>query len=40
LQITERKDKLVKPEGGAHIPFGTLFTDHMLTIDWTKSEGW
>lgn len=20
--------------------FGTVFTDHMLTIEWTKAEGW
>ncbi|KAA8580003.1 hypothetical protein FQN60_005538, partial [Etheostoma spectabile] len=22
------------------IPFGTVFTDHMLTIEWNASEGW
>lgn len=22
------------------IPFGTIFTDHMLTVEWDVAEGW
>lgn len=22
------------------IPFGTIFTDHMLTVEWNAAEGW
>lgn len=22
------------------VKFGTKFTDHMMTIDWTKGKGW
>ncbi|XP_037616080.1 branched-chain-amino-acid aminotransferase, cytosolic [Sebastes umbrosus] len=27
----------IKPD---EVPFGTVFSDHMLTIEWSKSEGW
>lgn len=23
-----------------NIPFGTIFTDHMLTVEWDVAEGW
>lgn len=23
-----------------NIPFGTMFTDHMLTVEWNAAEGW
>jgi branched-chain amino acid aminotransferase len=42
LQIQERKDKLHKPDTSRTNPytFGKIFTDHMLTIDYTNEKGW
>lgn len=31
------KDALAKANS---VPFGTVFTDHMLTIQWDEAEGW
>lgn len=35
--IDVRKIKPTRPE---ELVFGRLFTDHMLSIDWTKEDGW
>jgi len=29
-----------KPENCDTLPFGSVFTDHMLEIDWTAKDGW
>ena len=29
-----------KPINEADLKFGHLFTDHMLSVDWTQLEGW
>jgi len=30
----------IKPKSKSEYSFGKLFTDHMLSIDWTKAGGW
>ena len=30
----------IKPTRDEELVFGRLFTDHMLSIDWTKDKGW
>ena len=30
----------IKPVSAEELVFGRLFTDHMLSIDWTKDGGW
>lgn len=40
LSISLRKDKKEKPGKGELVPFGKTFSDHMLTIDWTRQNGW
>lgn len=30
----------IKPVQGEELTFGKVFTDHMLSIDWTKDGGW
>ena len=30
----------IKPVAAEELVFGRLFTDHMLSIDWTKAGGW
>ena len=30
----------IKPTRAEELVFGRLFTDHMLSIDWTKDGGW
>ena len=34
------KSPAVKPESADNLPFGAVFTDHMLEIDWTAENGW
>jgi len=30
----------IKPTRAEELVFGRLYTDHMLSIDWTKDGGW
>lgn len=30
----------IKPTQEKELVFGRLFTDHMLSVDWTKEGGW
>ena len=39
LDINEVKKKKVKPPIN-NLGFGKIFTDHMLTMKWTKKTGW
>jgi branched-chain amino acid aminotransferase len=40
--IEEREVRLIKPMPSTTNPyvFGRLFTDHMLSIDYTEAQGW
>ena len=40
LQITPVQQKKPKPLNEKGFAFGQLFTDQMLTIDWSKEKGW
>lgn len=37
IEKNQKPGKLSKPED---LVFGTTFTDHMLTIEWDKTDGW
>ena len=39
LTVTPRKTPKPKPGWGEFL-FGEHYTDHMLTVDWTKESGW
>ncbi|KAH0626518.1 hypothetical protein JD844_001548 [Phrynosoma platyrhinos] len=39
LQIDLTKDPKPKPDPG-NLVFGKTFTDHMLTVEWSKEKGW
>ena len=32
--------KKIKPDRPGQFSFGKHYTDHMLSIDWSKDEGW
>ena len=38
--ITKAQILKEKPDDQNFYRFGDSFTDHMLTIDWTKEHGW
>ena len=39
--IIERTTKLKpKPDNVLSVAFGTVFTDHMLEVEWDAAEGW
>jgi branched-chain amino acid aminotransferase len=40
LTVEVTKSPAVKPESADNLPFGAVFTDHMLEIDWTAENGW
>lgn len=40
LQLELHKTKPNLPEDPAKLLFGQKFTDHMLTVEWTKDAGW
>ena len=40
IEITKRTVKKVKPNQPKDFVFGRTYTDHMLTIDWSKDKGW
>ena len=40
LVIERTKNPNKKPANVANLPFGSMFTDHMLEIDWTAKDGW
>ena len=40
LTVEVTKSPAQKPESADNLPFGAVFTDHMLEIDWTAENGW
>ena len=40
MTIQEVDVRKIKPTLDKELVFGRLFTDHMLSIDWTKEDGW
>jgi|TARA_B110000285_G_scaffold144214_1_gene161102 branched-chain amino acid aminotransferase len=40
LTIDQAEIRKIKPFTLNKVPFGTMFTDHMLMCDWTKEDGW
>jgi branched-chain amino acid aminotransferase len=40
LTVEVTTSPAVKPESADNLPFGAVFTDHMLEIDWTAENGW
>jgi branched-chain amino acid aminotransferase len=40
IEHTKQPKKIPTPEELGHIHFGTVFTDHMLRIDYDKGRGW
>jgi branched-chain amino acid aminotransferase len=40
IEKTKQPKKIPTPEELGHIHFGTVFTDHMLRIDYDKGQGW
>ena len=40
LEIHKVKVGKIKPQLENEFTFGRLFTDHMLSIDWSKEDGW
>ena len=40
MEIKEIDVRKIKPTQKEELVFGRLFTDHMLSIDWTKEGGW
>ena len=41
LEVRQAGLSKMKPKPPVNkLAFGKVFTDHMLTIDWTKSHGW
>uniref|UniRef100_A0A8C3BKB7 branched-chain-amino-acid transaminase n=1 Tax=Cairina moschata TaxID=8855 RepID=A0A8C3BKB7_CAIMO len=39
LRVELSSNPKTKPEGGA-LTFGQIFTDHMLTVEWSRGGGW
>lgn len=39
LRVELSSNPKTKPEGGA-LSFGQIFTDHMLTVEWSRGGGW
>ena len=40
LTITKTEHPKAKPAKGAKLGFGSVFTDHMLLMDYTRGQGW
>ena len=40
LEVHPIDVRKIKPTMKSELVFGRLFTDHMLSIDWTKQDGW
>jgi|ERR1711937_59492 len=40
LTIERTTNPAAKPADAEKVPFGAVFTDHMLEIDWTAENGW
>lgn len=40
ISIQKVDVRKIKPKSKKEYAFGKLFTDHMLSIDWTKADGW
>lgn len=40
IQITRTATPAKKPENVSTVPFGTVFSDHMLVVDHSKALGW
>lgn len=38
LELNQTKPNL--PEDTSKIPFGSLFTNHMFSVEWDSKEGW
>ncbi|MBQ9770101.1 MAG: branched chain amino acid aminotransferase, partial [Clostridia bacterium] len=40
IKITRTTTPKAKPEKGAPLGFGKIFTDHMFVMDYTEGKGW
>ena len=40
LTITRTQNPAAKPADPSKAGFGTIFTDHMFTMDYTPGQGW
>lgn len=40
IKFTPTKNLKKKPEKGADLPFGQIFTDHMFLMEYEKGKGW
>ncbi len=40
IKITKTTEPKAKPEKGAKLGFGTIFTDHMFMMDYDEGQGW
>jgi len=40
IEIHQRQVQKTKPQKSSDYIFGKTFTDHMLTIDWSREAGW
>ena len=40
MTIERTTNPAAKPVDAEKVPFGAVFTDHMLEIDWTAENGW
>ena len=40
IKITKTTEPKAKPEKGAALGFGKIFTDHMFVMNYTEGQGW
>ncbi len=40
MQVNKVDVRKIKPVNKEDLKFGRIFTDHMLSIDWSKNGGW
>jgi len=40
LEVNEIDVGKIKPISEAELKFGRIFTDHMISVDWNKENGW
>lgn len=40
LKVTQSTQLKAKPSDYSKLTFGSVFTDHMLEVDWTEADGW
>ena len=40
IRMEQTKEPKALPPAGDPLVFGTIFTDHMLEVDYTEGKGW